>query len=201
MPKQKSRGPRGVQGTVHPVKKLFETLFEHAPCMMHVIDERRRLVKVNRRWLEVMDYQSHEVLGRSATEFLTDSSRSKFVNVTFPALWRRGYARDIPYEFVRRDGEVLEVLLDGELIVDSEGNRFSIGTIRVVTEGPRNGNIVLQDLIERFEDMTLSLRIIARAQEEGVDILREQMQELILLARDIERTLRHVGDALASSAG
>ena len=157
-------------------------------------------MKVNRRWLEVMGYQSHEVLGHSATEFLTEASRRKFAKVTFLAFLRRGNAQDIAYEFLRRDGQVLGVLLDGQLIVDREGNRFGVGMIRVVTEGVRNENIVLQDLIERFEDIALSLRIVAKAQEEGVDILREQMQELILLARDIERNIRDVGDTLASSA-
>ena len=41
-----------------------------------------------------------------------------------------GSARSIGYQFVRKNGQIIDVLLDAELARDNSGNTFSIATLR-----------------------------------------------------------------------
>ena len=49
---------------------------------------------------------------------------------TLPLFWRTGSARSIGYEMVRKDGRVLDVLLDAGLDTDSAGNRRTLAALR-----------------------------------------------------------------------
>ena len=64
-------------GALALARDWFDDLFDTAPVMMHGIDRDFRIVKVNRRWLETMGYESNEVLGRKPTDFQTEDSRAR----------------------------------------------------------------------------------------------------------------------------
>ena len=112
------------------VDLCFDTLFDRAPVMMQSIDEYWRLVRVNRMWLQTMGYDNQEVLGRCSVDFLTEQSRTWAVNDTLPLFWRTGSARSVGYEMVRKDGRVMNVLMDSVLETDEAGIRHGFTTIR-----------------------------------------------------------------------
>ena len=107
-----------------------EFLFDLAPVMMHLTDENGIPVKVNRRWLSSMGYERTEVLGQLSVEFLTDESRLVAVRDTLPLFWEVGAARSIGYRMVRRNGRPFDVLLDAELMGNSDAGTSTIATIR-----------------------------------------------------------------------
>ena len=108
----------------------FDILFDHAPVMMHSIDNDGRLVKVNRRWLWRLGYQRNEVLGRKSTEFLTEESRRQAIKGTLPLFWRVVSARNVGYQFVRKNGQTIDVLLDAEVTPEISGHSFTIAALR-----------------------------------------------------------------------
>ena len=110
--------------------ETFDMLFDRAPVMMHATDGEGRLIRVNRLWLRRMGYEKDEVLGHKSTEFLTEESRQRAIKDTLPLFWRVGSARSIGYQFVRKNGQIIDVLLDAELARDNSGNTFSIATLR-----------------------------------------------------------------------
>lgn len=112
------------------VDQCFDTLFDKAPVMMHSIDEYWRLERVNRLWLQTLGYEDQEVLGRRCLDFLTEKSRTWAINDTLPLFWRNGTARSVGYEMVRKDGRVMNVLVDAELDTDEAGIRHGFTTIR-----------------------------------------------------------------------
>ena len=100
----------------------FRKIYDRTPVMMHSIGDQGRLVGVNDYWLEVLGYQRDEVLGRPSTDFLTDESRRHAQEVRLPEFLRTGVVKDIEYQMVRKDGDVIDVLLSATTSYDAEGH-------------------------------------------------------------------------------
>ena len=122
-------GQTPAESALEIVTNSIHTLFDWAPVMMHSLDKKGRLIRVNRRWLEKLGYQDDEVLGRKGTEFLTDESRLRAVKDTLPLLWRAGSARSIGYHFVTKQGQILDALLDADVGFDARGETFSYAAL------------------------------------------------------------------------
>jgi len=104
-----------INGALTAAQERFDILFQRAPVMMHAVDKNQRIVKVNRRWLETLEYEKDEVLGREPTKFLTEESRARAVEDVLPLFWRAGSDRSVAFQFVRKDGRVLDALVDAEV--------------------------------------------------------------------------------------
>ena len=121
---------RQVERALKSLNWHIDNLFDLAPVMMHSIDSDGTLIRVNQRWLERLGYSKNEVLGRKSTEFLTEESRAWATRDTVPLFWRVGSARAIGYQFVGKDGGILDLLLDAEAFQDPEGRYFTYATLR-----------------------------------------------------------------------
>ena len=84
------------------------------------------------RLIEVLGYERSEAIGRKSVEFLTEESRRDAEEVALPEFWKRGAARDIPYQFVRKDGEIVDILLSAITERDKDGNAYR--TLAVLTD-------------------------------------------------------------------
>ena len=111
-------------------QQSFSILLEDAPVMLHSIDRDGKLLRVNRRWIDAMGYDRDEVLGLKSTDFLTDESRMWAEEDTLPLFWRAGSARSVGYQFVKKDGGLLDILLDAELIQTATGDGYTIAALR-----------------------------------------------------------------------
>ena len=128
----------------------FREVYDRTPVMMHSIDDQGRLVSVNDYWLEALGYERDEVLGRPSTDFLTDESRRYAQEVALPAFRRTGATKDIEYQMVGKDGDVIDVLLSATASYDAEGQLlYSMAQMVDVTERNR-AQRALQESEERF---------------------------------------------------
>ena len=100
----------------------FDIFFEHAPILMHSIDAEGRLQQVSRRWAEVLGYTREEMVGRKSVEFLTDASRDKAIKEVLPGFRETGTVDNVEYEFVRKDGSIMPVVMSASSVLDKEGN-------------------------------------------------------------------------------
>ena len=237
-----------VEDTLRPVNRYIDTLFNRAPVMMHSTDWDNRIVKVNRRWLERLGYRKHEVLGRKCFDFLTEESRAWAVKDTLPLFWRVGSARSIGYQFVKKNGRVLDVLVDADIVLtretwftyaalrkgpdlaEWERSSATINALQQLTRlrtdlekllyrgrpgefdpdplgsQPPHAHVLdaaldteaLGALNELGQDISASLRGLLRTQEEWMYTTAEQQRELMLVAKNIDRTLTDLGDSLAT---
>ncbi|MFQ5689898.1 MAG: EAL domain-containing protein [Gemmatimonadota bacterium] len=129
-PDDAEAGPAGVAS--------LHSLYVRTPAMLHSADGEARLIEVSDYWLEVMGYERGEVIGRSATDFLTEESRKYAQTVTLPAYRKRGMARDVPYQFVKKSGEIIDVLLSSAAEFDADHRIVRTFTVIVdVTERKR----------------------------------------------------------------
>ena len=116
----------------------YRSLYNNTPVMMHSIDHDGKLTTVNDYWLEALGYERSDVLGRRSTDFLTEASRRRAIEVNLPRFQRTGVAKDIEYQMVKKNGEVIDVLLSGTAEFDEHGKiDHTLALIVDVTERKR----------------------------------------------------------------
>lgn len=103
-------------------ERRYRHFFNHTPVMVHSIDQQGRLVDVNEYWLNTLGYQHDEVIGRRSTEFLTPESQRYAVEVALPQYFANGFIKDVAYQMVKKNGDVIDVLLSGSELLDEDGN-------------------------------------------------------------------------------
>ena len=96
-------------------------LYEATPAILHSIGPDGRLLDVSDRWLALMGYERREVIGRLSSEFLTPASQAYARDVVLPGFFRNGRCDRVEYQFVRRDGSAVDVLLSATLERDESG--------------------------------------------------------------------------------
>lgn len=102
-------------------EERYRDLYERTPVMMHSIDNEGRLVSVNEYWLEMLGYERSEVIGRRSTEFLTEASRRYALEVALPEFLKTGVASDVEYQMVKKNGDVIDILLSAISQRDQSG--------------------------------------------------------------------------------
>ena len=133
-----SRDITGREQAMREREEHYRFLYHRTPAMLHSIDASGRLIAVSDRWLEVLGFSRSEVLGRKLVEFLTEDSRRYAEETTLPRFYETGVAHDVPYEFVKKNGEVLDVLLSAIIECDTRGRMIhSLAVLVDITERKR----------------------------------------------------------------
>ena len=181
-------------------EEQYRSLYSKTPAMMHSIDRNARLVSVSNMWLETLGYERAEVIGRKVVEFVTPESRRYAEEVVMPAFFKTGASKDIAYQFVKKNGEVIDVLLSATSEKDAHGRVLrSLSVLVDVTERKRaeaHQKLLIDELNHRVKNTLATVQSIAMASARSAQSL-ERFQEAFegrLLA------LSHVHDLLASSA-
>lgn len=119
-----------LQARVH----RFEALYARTPAMLHSFNGERRMVDVNQAWLDVMGYTRDEIIGQEPSTFMTEASLQYAREVAWPELFRTGYSENVEYQYIKKDGAVIDVLVSAVLDRDSDGNVLrSIAHVEDVT--------------------------------------------------------------------
>jgi len=117
--------------------------------MMHSIDQTGTLVEVNDYWLKTLGYERDEVLGRKATDFLNEASRKYSLEVVQPAFFRDGFCKNITYQFIKKNGELVDVLLSATGERDTDGNVvFSRSVSENITERKKKEDALKENLAQ-----------------------------------------------------
>jgi len=99
----------------------FRELYERTPVMLHTIDGQGRLTAVSGYWLKHLGYRRDDVLGRHSVEFLTEESREQARSEGIPRIIRDGQVHEVPFQAVKADGEVIDVILSAVAEYDDTG--------------------------------------------------------------------------------
>ncbi|MCL4503912.1 MAG: PAS domain S-box protein [Deltaproteobacteria bacterium] len=140
-------------------EQRYRTIFNSAPAMLHSIDTAGRLVMVSDHWLKTLGYERGEVIGRQVTDFFSEASRHYAGEAVFPDFFRQGFCKDISYQYLRKNGEPMEVLLSA------------------LAERDEAGKIV--------RSLAVSIDVTERKKAE--EALKHAQEELSRYAQDLER--------------
>lgn len=129
---------RAAETTVQESLARIEDLYHHAPCGYHSLDRNGTFVAINDTALQWLGYSREEVVGRMTyADVLTPESAATFPQ-RFETFIRTGEAVNTDYEWRRKDGSALPVLLNATAIYDSAGNYIaSRATVFDVTRRKR----------------------------------------------------------------
>ena len=97
------------------------SLFARMPAMMHSIDCNGDIVAVSECWLQRLGYRRDEVIGRKTTDFLTRTSARYAETEVLPAFLRDGVCRDVELRFVKKNGDVVDMLMSSTSERDAGG--------------------------------------------------------------------------------
>ncbi|MEY8875807.1 MAG: diguanylate cyclase, partial [Leptothrix sp. (in: b-proteobacteria)] len=114
----------------------YRSLYRRTPAMMHSIGPDGRMLNISELWLKKLGYQEHEVIGRRWTDFLSHDARQHALEQVQPLLEREGRCDNVPCQWVREDGRLLDGLLSAILERGPDG-------------GPVRTMAVIEDVTER----------------------------------------------------
>jgi two-component system sensor kinase FixL len=95
--------------------------FEKTPAALHSADAQDRIVAVTDRWLGLLGYGRADVIGRPATDFMTEESVRIVRDQAWPMLMADGELRDIELRFVAKSQKPIDVRLSAHLERDAAG--------------------------------------------------------------------------------
>ncbi|NJM58354.1 MAG: PAS domain S-box protein [Synechococcales cyanobacterium RU_4_20] len=126
------------QRTLVAQEAEYRKFYNETPVMLHSVDAMGHLLSVSDYWLEKLGYTRAEVLGRSILDFLTSASQTYAQRVVVPEFLKLGSSLDVPYQMVRQDGQVIDVLLSAIASGDPAGQLHRTLAVLVdVTESRR----------------------------------------------------------------
>ncbi|MCD6039860.1 MAG: yegE 3 [Gammaproteobacteria bacterium] len=118
--------------------KEITDLYNNAPCGYHSLDINGIFVRINNTELEWIGYSPEEVIGKMKfSDLLTPVSNDLFQRV-FPKFKEQGFVHDLEYEIKRKDGSIMNVLLNATAAYDAAGNYImSRSTLFDITDRQR----------------------------------------------------------------
>ncbi|WP_419656168.1 PAS domain-containing sensor histidine kinase [Desulfosarcina variabilis] len=116
-------------------EERYRLLYNRSPIMMHSADRDGSLLNVNDQWLNVLGYVRDEVIGKNITDFLSDASRTHFLESIRPQFINSGQLNRVPYEMVKKGGGIVHALVSAASQTDHRGRiTSSITVLEDVTE-------------------------------------------------------------------
>ena len=104
-------------------EKRYRSIYHNAPAMLHSINRASRLINVSDNWLKAMGYDREEVIDQKLSRFMTGDSARYLEETILPRFFITGHISDVPYQFIRKDGGVIDAL------VSAIGERDETGTV------------------------------------------------------------------------
>ena len=143
---------RSVESALRKSEERYRSLYHHTPAMLHSVDRDGKLVSVSNYWSEALGYTQEEVIGRKITEFFSPDSKKYAEEKIIPAFFRKGMIKDVPYRFIKKNGEIIDVLLSA--ITDSDDQRQTFRSLAVSIDVTER-NIAEQALNEAKEALSV----------------------------------------------
>ncbi len=126
------------QSALQASEDRYRDLYNRAPIMMHSLTLDGGFVDVNDHWLQTMGYTREDVIGHSMDKFMTEASLRRAKEQTLPNFLERGALNDIPYQYIKKNREVIDVLVTSTAHYDGDGQfAYSLSIVQDVTERKR----------------------------------------------------------------
>ncbi len=131
-------GRKRAEKALQKSEERYREIYNKTPVMLHSIGPDGRLISVSDFWLKTLGYERDEVIGRKNIDFLTEKSRRYALEVSLPKFFKTGVAWNTPYQVVKKNGEVRDILLSAISERDESGNvERSLAVLNDITEQKR----------------------------------------------------------------
>jgi PAS domain S-box-containing protein len=97
-------------------------LYNNAPCGYHSLGPDGTFLRMNDTELQWFGYTRDEIIGKKTfSDITTPESRQLFQEI-YPAFKERGWAGNLEFDVIRKDGTILPVILNATAVKDADGN-------------------------------------------------------------------------------
>ncbi len=101
--------------------EAIRDLYENAPCGYHSLAEDGTILRMNDTELSWLGYSRDEVIGKMNYTDLIPADQEDAFRKSFTLLKRQGSRRNIEGELIRKNGDVLSVLIESTAVYDQDG--------------------------------------------------------------------------------
>jgi len=112
---------RKAEEALRESEKTLRTIIEKTPAMFYSINKNGEIVHASNFWLDTMGYTLEEVLGKKSTSFLTEKSKNFAEKKALPKFFIEGFAIDVPYQYVKKNEEILDMKLSAYADMNESG--------------------------------------------------------------------------------
>ena len=159
----------------------YRSLYHNTPAMLHSIDTQGCLVSVSDYWVEILGYGREEVIGRKLTDFFTESSRCYAEETVIPNFFKSGFCKDIPYKFIKKNGDTIDILLSAISEQDAQGKPIrSLAICIDVTERNR-AEAALKRAKDELRRYSLNLERQVRKQTKEITSILEYTPAVVYI--------------------
>jgi PAS domain S-box-containing protein len=102
-------------------KEKYHQMYNQTPTLMHSVDKQGKIINVSDFWLVEMGYERDEVIGHPLMEFMAKENRQVALDSYSPQQLKNKYDKTIYHEFVKKNGELIPVLLSAIAELDEQG--------------------------------------------------------------------------------
>jgi PAS domain S-box-containing protein len=169
--------------------------------MLHSIDTKGRIIRVSDHWVDVMGYDREEVIGRHLTDFFTPESKKFALSKVFPQFFNTGFFKDIPYTYVKKSKDKMDILLSSYGVRDETGRVVRSLAVSVdVTEKNRTQKDLehAKEKLARYShDLEKQVRLRTAQLEKAQSSLKNLSKNIIASQeREKEQVARELHDHL-----
>ncbi|MGB3759679.1 MAG: PAS domain S-box protein [Rivularia sp. (in: cyanobacteria)] len=140
-------------------EQRFRNLYLRTPVMLHSMDKDGQILDVSNHWLDKLGYERQKVIGKKFINFLTSESRS-YAQDILPEFFRNGSCWSIPYQFVCKNGEVIDTLLSAIADKDEDGNIIRTLAVTIDVTERKKAEAALRESEARFKTMADSAPVL-----------------------------------------
>lgn len=97
----------------------IEDLYNNAPCGYHSLDADGLIVRMNNTELAWLGYTRDEVVGKMNFRSLLTPGSAQTFQQAYPDFKMNGEVKNLDYEFIRKDGTLIPVLLSATAVRDN----------------------------------------------------------------------------------
>ena len=102
-------------------EERYRFLYNNTPIMQQSLDSEGNITQVSKYLREELGFQEKDIIGKSFLEFMTDKSKKYAQDVILPLFYKTGECKNIPFQFVKQNGEVIDTLLSATSEKDEAG--------------------------------------------------------------------------------
>lgn len=153
-------------------ERRYRDLWEKAPVMMISLDRQGRIEFASDRFCEELGYTRNELLGRTPFEFQTEDSAQYAQSVVFQQFLETGMVKDAPLRFVRKNAEIIDLLLSVTAERDAAGNIVRSRSVFADVTHRKRAEHALRESEERFRLMADAITDVLWMADSGINTIQ-----------------------------
>ena len=157
----------------------YRSLYHKTPGMLHSINRNGEIVSVSNYWSVMLGYSRQEVIGKKLTDFFTEESKKYAEGQVLPGFFKKGYCMDIPYQIIKKDGQIIDILLSAIGERDEHGEIFRTLAVSI-------------DVTERNR----AVEALRQAQEELSNYSKDLEKQVSIRTKEITNILKYTPDVV-----